>query len=167
MFDQQAKERYAATVGRPSKSVEHLPPINDKAKARDQAGKAFGVSGKLVDQARVVRQHGTPELVKAVEEGRVAVTYAAVLAHEPPDVQHEELSKPGRNRTYSSLAKTPAVRGGDKVEAKLAPVCKAAKSLCDLTRKPFSQISIVELRDAADVLMAALVKATGAPMEEW
>ncbi|HOA52223.1 MAG TPA: hypothetical protein PKI05_08190 [Thermogutta sp.] len=37
--DQQAKERYAATVGRPSKSVEHLPPINDKAKARDQSPK--------------------------------------------------------------------------------------------------------------------------------
>ena len=65
MFDQQAKERYAATVGRPSKSVEHLPPINDKAKARDQAGKAFGVSGKLVDQARVVRPRVRPRLARA------------------------------------------------------------------------------------------------------
>jgi len=56
-YEQQAKERYKATVGRPSKSVETLPPISDsensnksessgdKGKARDQAGRAVGVSG--------------------------------------------------------------------------------------------------------------------------
>jgi len=50
-YDQQAKEKYEATVGRPSKSVETVPPISEKVKARDQAGKAVGVSGKTMDKA--------------------------------------------------------------------------------------------------------------------
>jgi hypothetical protein len=72
MYDEQAKERMNA--GKKGDPVENLP----QGKARDQAGKAVGVSGKLVDAARQVREHGIPELYTAVEEGRMAVTTAAV-----------------------------------------------------------------------------------------
>jgi hypothetical protein len=47
--------------------------------ARDQAAKLTGVSGRTVDNARTVRRHGTPELVKAVEDGKVAVSSAGGL----------------------------------------------------------------------------------------
>jgi hypothetical protein len=48
LYDEQAKERMSA--GRPKKGVEHLPHLNsDSGKARDQAGKILGVSGKSVD----------------------------------------------------------------------------------------------------------------------
>ena len=50
-YDRQAKERMAE--GRRQKSgVENLPhPIEGTCKARDAAGKEFGVSGKSVDHA--------------------------------------------------------------------------------------------------------------------
>lgn len=108
LFDKMAKERMAeggksAGKGRPRQGVEDLPhPMTGKS--RDQAGKAFGVSGKLVDEARIVREHGIPELSSAVEEGRMSVTTAAILSREPEEVQKEEVNKPIRRRSYSSLA---------------------------------------------------------------
>jgi hypothetical protein len=55
MYDDEAKERRKR---RPADSVpENLPGCST---ARDQAGKAVGVSGKLVDAARHVREHGIP-----------------------------------------------------------------------------------------------------------
>jgi len=77
IYDRQAIERKAE--GGRHKDVENLPQA-DKGKARDKAGKAFGVSGRTVDFARKVREHGTPELVKAVDEGRMAVSAAAKVA---------------------------------------------------------------------------------------
>ena len=53
-YDQQAKERMMA--GKKGDPVEGLP----QGKARDAAGKAVGVSGKLVDHARKVSEEGNP-----------------------------------------------------------------------------------------------------------
>ena len=58
--------------------------------ARDQAGAAVGVSGVLVDRARTVRNNGVPELIAAVEEGRMSVNAAAEVADLPQDVQRDE-----------------------------------------------------------------------------
>lgn len=68
---------------------EILPYPVEKGQARDTAGKSVGVSGKMVDLAHKVREKGTLELAKAVEEGRMSVTAAAELADEPADVQKE------------------------------------------------------------------------------
>jgi hypothetical protein len=54
-FAAEARKRYAATVGRPSKSVENVTPIYVKAKSRDQAA-TVGVSGKLVPQAKAIKE---------------------------------------------------------------------------------------------------------------
>jgi len=55
-YDQQAKERQKARTGnQPGAEVETVPPL-EKAKARDQAGQAVGVSGKTMDKARKVRE---------------------------------------------------------------------------------------------------------------
>ena len=40
-----------AGKGRPKQGVENLPPPLDASKARDQAGKAAGVSSKYTDHA--------------------------------------------------------------------------------------------------------------------
>lgn len=101
-YDRQAKEKYDATVGRPSKLVETVPPISEKVKARDQAGAAVGVSGRTMDKAKKVREQGHKNLVKAVESGKLDVTKAAKLAELPKDVQEtiledaERLSWSGR-----------------------------------------------------------------------
>lgn len=101
-YDRQAKERQKMSQGRGVKGVENLPPLNETGKARDQAGKAVGVSGKSVDYATRVLEKGTPALIQAVDEGKMAISTAAILAAEPPEVQDKEASLPKRNRRYGS-----------------------------------------------------------------
>lgn len=104
MYDREAKERQKR---KPADSVvENLPQQNTKA--RDAAGKAVGVSGKTVDFATKVLQHAEPEIIKAVDEGRMAVSTAAVHATDPPEVQRKVASEPKRNRTYKSVSKPPS-----------------------------------------------------------
>lgn len=101
IYDRQAKEREHS---RKTGTMVNLPE-SSKGTARDAVGKAMGVSGRSVDYATRVIEKGVPELVKAVDEGRMAVSTAAILASELPEKQIEEVSKPGRNRSYKSLAK--------------------------------------------------------------
>lgn len=118
MYDRQAKERQ---VRKPSDSVvETLPPqTHDNGKARDQAGNAVGVSGKLIDNARTVRAKGVPELSKAVEEGRMSVSAAAKLTEEPAEVQ----SQVAQEATFSAgryrKQKPPAETAPQKPEGEL------------------------------------------------
>jgi hypothetical protein len=62
------------------------------ADARDQAGKAVGVCGSLIDRARVVKEKGVPELAEAVEQGRMSVSRAAKVARCDESKQREEAS---------------------------------------------------------------------------
>ena len=74
-YDKEAKERRAEQGRRNHLNFEEvadLPPL-DKSKSRDAAGKALGVSGRSVDYARKVRENAIPEVVMAVEEGRMSV----------------------------------------------------------------------------------------------
>lgn len=105
IYDSAAKERQKASGGdRKSNGksvVENLPQPN-AGKSRDKAGEAVGVSGKSVDYATKVLKQGVPELAKAVDEGRMAISTAAILATEPEEVQREELADPKRNRKYEA-----------------------------------------------------------------
>lgn len=90
MVGEKAKELYAkAAKERQGKrtDLQHSGKVATKLKARDAAGKAVGVSGKLIDHAGKVKTKGVPELAKAVEEGRLSVTAAADIADETPEVQ--------------------------------------------------------------------------------
>jgi hypothetical protein len=72
----------ASRRGEP-KSQESFPATSaDKSErkskqTRDKLGEAFGVSGRLIDQAEQVMKNGTPELIAQVEEGSVTVHAAA------------------------------------------------------------------------------------------
>ena len=105
IYDREAKERQhegqkSGGRGNTKNSVENLPPSFSTGKARDAVGKAIGVSGKSIDHATRVLNQAVPEVVKAVDEGRMAVSTAAILAAEPEDKQMEEISNPKRNRVY-------------------------------------------------------------------
>lgn len=54
-----------------------------------KAAELLNVGERSVQRAREVQQSGAPELVEAVERGEVAVSTAAVIAQEPPQVQRE------------------------------------------------------------------------------
>lgn len=104
IYDEQAKERQQVRKGKQAGSnPENLPELS-KGDARDKAGAAVGVSGKSVDFATKVIKQGVPELAKAVDEGRMAISTAAILATEPEEVQYAELSDPKRNRKYKAAS---------------------------------------------------------------
>jgi hypothetical protein len=106
LYDEQAKERMkeGGRKGGQNKGKENLPCPSSEQQARDAAGKAVGVSGRSVDFAKKVIEQGTPELVKAVDEGKMAVSTAAFYATEPEEVQRTVVSNPKRNRKYSGAA---------------------------------------------------------------
>ncbi len=117
VFEKLAKERQKVRKGEQSGStVENLPQL-DTGKARDQAGKAVGVSGKSIDYASKVIEKGTPELIKAVDEGRMAVSTAAILASEPAEVQTETLANPKLNRVYKKKDEQPEADFGKPLVA--------------------------------------------------
>lgn len=80
------KEEAKARQGTRADLVEKLPQSN-QGKARDQAGKDFGVSGKSVDAAKKVIDHGTPDLQAAVDNREISVNKAKDIAALPPDDQ--------------------------------------------------------------------------------
>lgn len=88
-YEKQAKERQ---IRKPADSVqENLP--EQKTQARDAAGKAFGVSGKSVDMARKVRQHGDKKLIEDVEQGKVSLHKAVSSIRTVSDEELEERRK--------------------------------------------------------------------------
>lgn len=110
IYDRQARERQAtSTGGAGPQLVANLPEAG--ARSRDAAGKVVGVGGKSVDHATKVLTRGVPELVAAVDEGRMAVSTAAVLAHEPEETQREQATK--ATRIYKT-----GVGGGTERESK-------------------------------------------------
>lgn len=106
IYERQAKDRQK--LGK-----ENLPDPQQQGQARDKAGKAFGVSGKSVDHATRVIEKGIPELAKAVDEGRMAVSTAAFLATEEPVIQKQAISDPKRNRIYDKDNGKPKRSGSD------------------------------------------------------
>jgi hypothetical protein len=55
---------------------------------RDEAAKQMGVSVRSVASAAVVRDKGTPEIVRAVNHGKLTVSQAAIAARLPTGQQH-------------------------------------------------------------------------------
>lgn len=70
----------------------------------DQAAKMLNVSERSVRTAKQVQKTGVPELVKAVEEGAVSVSAAAVIAKQTPEKQAEILS-PKDEKVIASAVK--------------------------------------------------------------
>lgn len=152
IYERQAAESSEANQGRPSKDkpVENLPPVFGKA--RDAAGKAFGVSGKSVDHAKRVIDKGIPELAKAVDSGRIAVSTAAILATEPAEEQKAAIERQA-DRNYSKMAgrEKPAAEPvtpkhpGEHNKSELFAINKADVAITQLKGIPVGN----DYRDAA------------------
>lgn len=137
VYEQQAKERMTTGVNQHS-PMENLP--QGKSTARDAAGKAFGVSGKSVDHAKRVIEKGIPELAKAVDEGRMAVSTAAILATEPEEVQKSEVEKPSRNRKYKPS------QGGGSVEKAPEPRHPGEHTMSEVFARNKAEVAITQLK---------------------
>jgi hypothetical protein len=86
-LDAEARERQAATRKKGNSPVQANLSERDKGQSRDAAGKLFSVGGRSVDYATKIIKDAVPEVVKAVEEGRMAVSTAAILSSETEEVQ--------------------------------------------------------------------------------
>lgn len=87
---------------RPSKS-ENLP-TSEVSQA--QAAQMLNVSDRTIRTAKQVAEQGTPELAKAVEEGKVSVSAAAAIVDQPPEVQREVVAQPNVKKAVSELRKS-------------------------------------------------------------
>jgi hypothetical protein len=86
------------------------------------AARLVGVSEPSVKRAKVVLEHGTPELQQAVEQGRVAVHEAAQAAKHPQEAQADFLAAAGAGKSYIAWStdrrrKDIATTLGEKSEA--------------------------------------------------
>lgn len=138
LYEQQAKERQGKRNDLKDNIQVNFPECQQ---ARDAAGKAFGVSGKSVDFGKKVLVKGIPELAKAVDEGRMAVSTAAVLASESEEVQRAEVSNPKRNRTYAAKSKEekPEAKprhAGEHNESEVFALTKADVAITQLNGIP-------------------------------
>lgn len=81
--------------GRPANKAANLPVYSQA-----EAGALVNVSERTVRSAKVVLDYGTPELIRAVDDGAIVVSLAAGLAPLPAEKQHEALAavngKPNR-----------------------------------------------------------------------
>lgn len=92
LYEAEAKARQATSTGGASPQLRANLP--EAARARDTAAKAVNVSPRSVESASKVLRSGAPELVEAVEQGRVAVSNAAALADAPRERQLRAVQAP-------------------------------------------------------------------------
>lgn len=111
MFEHAAKDRTieAGRLGGSSvaKGVANLP---DPSRSRDDAAKIANVSPRLVQDAKKVQAKASPELVRAVETGKVAVSAAAKLVDKPDDVQRAVVAKIESGEAKKPLAALGQIR---------------------------------------------------------
>lgn len=101
------------TDGRPDKTA------SIEAVSQSKAAEILNVSRSNVQRAKVVQDHGTPELVAAVERGEVAVSTAAVIAQAPPEEQVVIVAQGPKQIVEASKkvrAKKSEKRRGERVE---------------------------------------------------
>lgn len=74
----------------------------------EQAGAMLNVSERTVKTAKQVHERGTPELVQAVEAGKVSVSAAAVIAKQDEDTQRRLVAEDKLKRAAAELKKAEA-----------------------------------------------------------
>jgi ParB-like chromosome segregation protein Spo0J len=89
-YDQQAKKRMLAGKANPPNNCSE--GSTTKGDSRDQAGAAVGVSGGSIDRATRVLEQGIPELIAAVDAGKLTVSAAKDIATLPPAEQKKNHS---------------------------------------------------------------------------
>jgi hypothetical protein len=72
------------------------------APSQERAAEMLNVSRRAVQTAKLVQERGTPDLVSAVEQGKVSVAAASVIAKAPIEIQAQVLSEKDEKRLASA-----------------------------------------------------------------
>ena len=126
IYEQEAKARQSAAGGKKKdrKAVpENLPAAKEKGDARDKAGAAMKVSGKLVSMAETVQAKAIPKIVAAVESGDLTVSAAAAVADLPQNEQSTIMAAGGAPavREAACMIRRSAKRGRSVVTEQTTP----------------------------------------------
>jgi hypothetical protein len=96
MLKADAKRRQAATLAKPGERADQRSasaPIGaDAGKSTDHAATMMNVGRGSVERAGKVLDKGVPEILAAVEAGKISVSAAATLAKVSPELQREALA---------------------------------------------------------------------------
>lgn len=76
-----------------------------------EAARKFNTSVDQIKRAKKVMESGTPELQEALRQGTIAISDAAAIADEPPEIQREALEAVRENRTRTAKGAVAAVKG--------------------------------------------------------
>ena len=113
-YEDQAKERQAE-LGK-SHGDDPSGKFTSRGRARDEAAKVVGVSGKSISDGKKVLNKGTKELQDAVDAGEIAVSKAAKIADLPPEDQNKVVS--GEMKLPPSKPKQSASKPSEPPQAK-------------------------------------------------
>lgn len=94
-------------------------PAGEKGKAAEHAAKAAGVGTRTVERAKRVQEKGAPELVEAMEDGRVSIRAAEDLTRLP---REEQLRALGMSETeigvmVGALRRRNSLKSGNSSES--------------------------------------------------
>lgn len=109
--DKLATMRQGARTDLPvSEPSANLPKVEAPAVAQKTAAKALSISERALRHARATRCTGTPELIRAVERGKLAVSSAAQAARLAPDIQRRiaEEAESGATNVVRTVIKQEA-----------------------------------------------------------
>lgn len=127
--------------GRPSDKGANLPLLSEREPGPvtvSQAASMLNVSERSVKSARKVQERGAPELVRALDEGRVSVSAAADVAERPAEEQAEIVAKGEREILAAAKAIRAEKAAARRVERldNLAEISKGNRDLCTETKYP-------------------------------
>lgn len=88
----------------------NLPTSQPVAVSQPEAAALLKVSERTVRDARVVRTKGVPELVRAVEQGEVAVNTAALIARDAAPAEQQKLVASGKKAMTEAAKQKKAER---------------------------------------------------------
>lgn len=115
--------------GRPSEKAANLPDI-----AQPQAADLLNVSERSLRSAKSVQASGTPELVEAVEAGRVSVSAAADIASRPePEQRLIDLND--KKAVLEAAKEIRAERAVERREQRLQNIAEISKGNTELDTK--------------------------------
>lgn len=117
-----------------------------------QAAELLNVNKSTVSDAKMVRRDAIPEVVTAVESGEVSLHAAKQIAAEPKQKQREALEN-----TRNGIKKPSRTPARVNIScAKIVAIKDAAKEVDRMCRKPWLQVSSIELKRLVVKLMDAV-----------
>jgi N6-adenosine-specific RNA methylase IME4 len=112
-LDESQRAMVAARLAMLTKGANQHRPIG--LPSQEQAATILNVSERSVKRAAVVRDHGAPELVTAVDRGEVSVSAAAEVATQPVEQQREIVAH-GEKEILAVAKRIKADRRQQKIE---------------------------------------------------